>query len=154
MDGDDLEIEELSKSEVDTKVKDKIFYFEINIDKAAIKLDKSIKSADRLKESMFKKYETISEFPSSVRDFSFSISDISKYDKVISLINKLDDKNLKDSFIFDFYKNKKINEIKLGVRMIFQSKESTLSEKEIQKSSKILIKPILEISGVSIPGMQ
>ena len=44
MDVDDLEIEELSKSEVDTKARDKIFYFEINIDKAAIKLNKSFKN--------------------------------------------------------------------------------------------------------------
>ena len=62
--------------------------------------------------------------------------------------------NLKESFIFDFYKNEKLNEIKLGIRMIFQSNEKTLSDQEIQESALKILEPILELDGVSIPGME
>ena len=54
----------------------------------------------------FIKYQSVSEFPSSTRDFSFSITDIKKYDDVINHLSDLNDKNLKDAFIFDFYENK------------------------------------------------
>ena len=60
---------------------------------------------------------------------------------------------LKDSFIFDFYKNEKLNEIKIGIRLIFQSNDKTLSEKEIQAFSNTLLDPIIKLDGVSIPGM-
>ena len=101
----------------------------------------------------FIKYRPVSEFPSSARDFSFSISDIKKYDAVINHLSDLKDKNLKDAFIFDFYENKKLNEIKVGIRFIFQSTLNTLSEKEIQQSVNKLLKPIINLEGVSIPGL-
>ena len=63
------------------------------------------------------------------------------------------DKNLKNSFIFDFYKNDVTREIKVGVRMIFQSKLKTLSEEDLSKSVSSILRPILKIEGVSIPGM-
>ena len=65
----------------------------------------------------------------------------------------LNDKNLKDAFIFDFYENKKLNEIKVGIRFIFQSTLNTLSEDEIQQSVNKLLKPIVDLEGVSIPGL-
>jgi phenylalanyl-tRNA synthetase beta subunit len=101
----------------------------------------------------FIKYQSVSEFPSSTRDFSFSISDIKNYDAVINHLSDLNDKNLKDAFIFDFYENKKLNEIKVGIRFIFQSTFNTLSEEEIQKSVNKLLKPIVDLEGVSIPGL-
>ena len=55
--------------------------------------------------------------------------------------------------IFDFYENKKVNEIKVGIRFTFQSNFNTLSEDEIQKSVNKLLKPIVDIEGVSIPGL-
>ena len=101
----------------------------------------------------FIKYQPVSEFPSSIRDFSFSITDFKKYDTVINYLSDLNDKNLKDAFIFDFYENKKLNEIKVGVRFIFQSSLSTLSEEEIQKSIDKLLEPIVDLEGVAIPGL-
>ena len=85
--------------------------------------------------------------------YSFSITDFKKYDAVINYLSDLNDKNLKDAFIFDFYENKKLNEIKVGVRFIFQSYLSTLSEEEIQKSIDKLLEPIVDLEGVSIPGL-
>ena len=61
--------------------------------------------------------------------------------------------NLKESFIFDFYKNENNNQIKVGVRLIFQSASHTLSENEINESVDKILDPILSLGGVSIPGM-
>ena len=105
------------------------------------------------KNKIFKKYSPISEFPSSSRDFSFLISNYSKYNQVIKAIDSVEGIYLKESFIFDFYKNKKNKEIKIGVRMIFQSNEKTLSDEDINNSISEIIEPILLIDGVSVPGM-
>ena len=65
----------------------------------------------------------------------------------------LNEKNLKDAFIFDFYQNQGVKEIKVGVRLIFQSSLSTLSDEEIQDSINKLLKPILDLGGITIPGL-
>ena len=101
----------------------------------------------------FRKYIPISEFPSSNRDFSFLIADYSKYDEVVETINKIKGMYLKDFFIFDFYKNEKNEEIKIGVRMIFQSNEKTLSDDDIKESISKILESILSIEGVSVPGI-
>ena len=144
-------IEEISRTELKTKKKDRIFYMEISIDKIPKDLFRGTKSyMDKIN---FIKYQSVSEFPSSTRDFSFSITDFKKYDAVINYLSDLNDKNLKDAFIFDFYENKKLNEIKVGIRFIFQSTCNTLSEEEIQQSVNKLLKPIVDLEGVSIPGL-
>ena len=100
----------------------------------------------------FIKYKSVSEYPSSTRDFSFSIKDFTKYDEVIDHLLNLNDVNLKDSFIFDIYEIK-LNEIKVGVRLIFQSNTDTLSDDEIQNSINKLLMPIIDLKGISIPGL-
>ena len=101
----------------------------------------------------FVKYQPVSEYPSSSRDFSFSIESPKQYNNVISSIQNFHDDNLKDFFIFDFYINKKNGEIKVGVRLIFQSTLCTLSEAEIKKSTKKLLRPLFDLEGVTIPGL-
>ena len=144
-------VEEISRTELKTKKKDKIFYTEISIDKLPKHIFEDSESS--LDQINFIKYQSVSEFPSSTRDFSFSITDIKKYDDVINHLSDLNDKNLKDAFIFDFYENKKLNEIKVGIRLIFQSNFNTLSEEEIQQGVNKLLKPIVDLEGVSIPGL-
>ena len=146
-----FKIEEISRKELKTKKKDRIFYFEISIDEIPKHLLKD--SESRIDQINFIKYQSVSEFPSSSRDFSFSIKDSEKYDAVINYLSDLNDENLKDAFIFDFYENKKLNEIKVGVRLIFQSNLNTLSEEDIQKSINKLLQPIIDIEGISIPGI-
>ena len=144
-------IEEISRSDLKTKKKDKIFYTEVLIGNIPGNLYKDYKFNEE--QINFIKYQPVSEFPSSVRDFSFSILDFKKYNKVINLISNLDDDILKHSYIFDFYENKKIKEIKVGVRLIFHSVLCTLSEEEIQKTTQRLLKPVLDLEGVSVPGL-
>jgi len=146
-----FKIKEISRTDLKTKKKEKIFYSEISVDKVPWHIFKdSESSSDHIN---FIKYRSVSEFPSSTRDFSFSITDSEKYDAVIDHLSELNDKNLKDAFIFDFYENKKLNEIKVGIRLIFQSTFNTLSEDEINKSVNKLLKPIVDLEGVSIPGL-
>ena len=80
------------------------------------------------------KYSPISGFPSSTRDFSFSIRKPDKYNEVVNYIDNFNHENLKDSFIFDYFINHKSGEIKVGVRLIFQSTLKTLSDTEIQNA--------------------
>jgi len=55
--------------------------------------------------------------------------------------------------MFDFYKSNTNNELKVGYRLIFQSKSKTLSDEDIQNSVRKILKPILALNGVSIPGI-
>ena len=144
-------IEEISRADLKTKKKDKIFYTEVLIENIPTDIYKDYKLNEE--QINFIKYQPVSEFPSSVRDFSFSITDFKKYNMVLSLISNLDDDILKHAYIFDFYENKKIKEIKVGVRLIFQSVLCTLSDEEIQKTIERLLKPILDLEGVSVPGL-
>ena len=96
----------------------------------------------------------MSEYPSSTRDFSFSIKNVEEYGNVISIIKSFHDENLKDSFIFDFYLNEKLGEIKVGVRLIFQSTFKTLSDEDISESITKLLKSIVNLEGVFVPGLE
>ena len=148
-----ITIREIQRKGLDTKIRNNIYYLETVIDASLINENYSFEESNHNTEFVFNKYVKISEYPSSIRDFSFSIKDISKYHEVMGHLENLKDNNLKESFIFDFYKNHKKSEIKLGVRMVFQSKEKTLSEKEIQSSVDKILDPILSLNGVSIPGL-
>ena len=147
-----FEIEEIPRENLKTKKKDKIFYTEIlleDIPEAFLRNHKTKKSPMN-----FFKYVPVSDFPSSVRDFSFSIKDFDKYNTVISCIEKFEEENLKDFFVFDFYLNEKLKEIKVGIRLIFQSSTRTLSEEDIQMSIGKILKPIIDLDGVIVPGLE
>ena len=73
--------------------------------------------------------------------------------EIIDMLNNISDEIIKDSFIFDYYKDDKREIIKLGYRFIFQSHLKTLSDFEINKKVNEILSPILKIDGVSIPGM-
>ncbi len=145
-------IEEIPREHLKTKRKEKIFFTEILVGDIPDDLFKQ-KETEKA-EINFVKYHPVSEFPSSVRDFSFSVCSLEQYDSFISHIEDFQDDNLKDFFIFDFYINEKIGEIKVGIRMIFQSTKKTLSDEDIQKSINKILKPIINLDGVSIPGLE
>lgn len=146
-----FDIVEIDRNSLDTKKKDKIFYVEIPLDE--IPEIFFINQKANKKNINFSCYKHASEFPSSTRDFSFSINDLNKVNTVIGLLEEVSDTIIKESFIFDFYKNDKINIVKLGFRCIFQSDLKTLSDKEVNAKVQEILDPILKIEGVSIPGM-
>ena len=148
---DIFEINEIPRSSLDTKKKDKIFYVEIALEDMPINFFSNLCSSK--KTINFVTYQPVSEYPSSTRDFSFSIDDLNKVNTVIALLEEASDDLVKDSFIFDFYKNDKTQIVKLGFRCIFQSNLKTLSDVEINNKVQEILDPILKIEGVSIPGM-
>ena len=73
---------------------------------------------------------------------------------VIKEIDKIHHHDIKECFIFDFYKNQKNDEIKLGFRIIFQSLDETLTDEKINYYLRDILEPILKIESVTIPGLQ
>ena len=151
IDEGDFEINEIDRNSLDTKKKDKIYYVEISIELIPKSFFKNL-SVNK-KAINFVTYKPVSEYPSSTRDFSFSIDKLDKVNIVIALLDSISDDIVKDSFIFDFYKNEKTEIVKLGYRCIFQSNLKTLSDLDINKKVQEILSPILKLDGVSIPGM-
>ena len=148
---DFFKVNEIPFDELDTKKKDKVFYAEVFIDDIP---DQFYQLKLNINQSInFINYEPVSEFPSSSRDLSFSISDPKSFDEVVYMLENIQDDIVSKSFIFDFYINEKLKTIKLGIRIIFQSKSKTLSEEDINTKLNELIQPILEKDGVFIEGM-
>lgn len=149
--GDIFEIIEIPRDTLKTKKKEKIFYIELSLE--------DIPSSFFSNRTMIKKdinfiaYSPVSEYPSSTRDFSFLIDDLTQVNAVINILNKISDEIIKNSFMFDFYKNHANETVKLGYRFVFQSNHRTLSDLEINTKVKEILTPILKLDRVSIPGM-
>ena len=148
---DIFEIIEISRDGLDTKRKDKIYYAEISLENIPSSFFSDLSAKQKV--INFINYEPISEYPSSTRDFSFLVNDFNLVSEVIDMLDKISDDEIKNSFLFDYYKNDETNIIKLGYRFIFQSRHKTLSDIEINKKVNKILSPILAIEGVSIPGM-
>jgi phenylalanyl-tRNA synthetase beta chain len=148
---DIFEINEISRNNLNTKKKDKIFYIETPLEDIPLSFFSKLSTQKRSID--FINYKPISEYPSSTRDFSFVIKDVQVVYEVIDILKNISDEIIKDSFLFDFYKDDKRKIIKLGYRFIFQSQLKTLSDADINKKVNEILSPILKIDGVSIPGM-
>ena len=147
-----FKIEEIERNNLDTKQKSPILYVESKINDIPEEFYKSYKPIK--KEVKFIKYNPISDFPSSIRDFSFLITDSSKLEDVLSYFSDISGNYLKESFLFDYYKNKESREVKLGYRFIFQSNAKTLTDDDVNDSLKEILQPVLIIEGVTIPGFK
>ncbi len=148
----DIKIEEISRQSLNSKSKDIITYTEIEIDKI-IDVQSSYDDLT-IKDIRDIKHEPISEFPSSNRDLSFSIKDFSECKKLEELLINFENKLLKDVFVFDYYRNENVGEIKIGFRFIFQSRDSTITDDEVNKVMNLVISDALKIKTVSIPGLK
>ena len=100
----------------------------------------------------FFKYKEISDYPSSMRDFSFMVTDLDTIDKISQKIFEFDSKILKDAFLFDFYENAEKQQVKAAYRFIFQDFSKTLTDDEINQELEPLLSEILKLKNVSIPG--
>jgi phenylalanyl-tRNA synthetase beta chain len=140
----------ISRQELNTKLKTPIIYLEIDIDNLPDNFisNKITPQIDK----QFAIYEPISEFPSSVRDLSFSTKDTNAIKKLILFIESYTNTMLKEKFIFDFFENKKTGEIKIGYRFVLQSKSSTLKDSEVDGVISSIISNALTINGLNLPG--
>ena len=60
---------------------------------------------------------------------------------------------IKDIYIFDYFNNEIKDEIKIGFRIIFQSKKTTLTATEIDVVYTNIVNKTLDIKGITIPGI-
>ena len=143
--------EEVKRSDLKSKHKNKIYLLNIEIDQISDNILQHI-NINEQREHIFNKYKKISEFPSSVRDISFLLNDS-------KLIKILEDElltyksiNLKKVFIFDFYKKNHTN-IKIGFRFIFQSDDHTLTINQVDDEINQILSIAQTIDGVNVPGL-
>ena len=149
---DEIEIEQISRQNLDTKIKNQIVYFEINLNELIT--DLNMNDDLSIEDKVFVKYSPISEFPKIVRDLSFSLDKYKNVEDLQNLFLKFSDKNLKDIFIFDFFDNPSNGDIKIGFRFTFQSTEKTLTEIDVNIIMDKIINQSISISGVNIPGLK
>ncbi len=136
---------------LDTKRKEEILFLEIPLeifegtfnDEDNGQLDENIN---------FFKYKEISDYPSSMRDFSFMVSDLDTINQISQKIFDFDSSILKDAFLFDFYENSSKHQVKAAYRFIFQDFSKTLTDAEINQELEPLLSEILKLKNVSIPG--
>ena len=91
--------------------------------------------------------------PASFKDISYSIKDYSKTQELQDLLLNYQSDIIKNVYIFDYFKNEKQEEIKIGFRFVFQSKKITLNSAEIELVYNDIVSQSLRIEGISIPGI-
>ena len=85
---------------------------------------------------------------------SFSLSDISNINDISEIVNEVkNDELLKETFIFDFFQNKKLNLLKVGFRFKFQASDRSLTDKEIDNLMNEIIKRSTSLGGINIEGI-
>jgi phenylalanyl-tRNA synthetase beta chain len=141
----------LPRDLLDTKIKNEIVTLEVDIEEFSTDILSYMEISQPTKD--FVQFDPISDFPSSIRDISFSIKDFSKYKLLEELILEYQHQLLKEVFIFDYYNNEENHEIKIGFRFIFQSKNHTITDTEVNDVMNIIIKNATSINKVSIPGL-
>ena len=135
-----------------SKSKNIIAYAEILLDES-FNINYSDNNINIVSDLNFK-YTPISEYPSSTRDLSFSITEFSKSDELQEYLLNFKDNLLKDVFIFDYFYNEKKMEIKIGFRFIFQDNKSTITETKVNDIMDVIIQNTLKLDGVTIPGLK
>ena len=141
----------VSRDLLDTKIKNEIVSLEVDIDSFSSEI-LSYKELSQSPEG-FAQYSLISDFPSSFKDISYSIKDYSKTQELQDLLLNYQSDIIKNIYIFDYFKNEKKEEIKIGFRFTFQSKKATLNSAEIELVYNEIVNKSLSISGISIPGL-
>ena len=147
-----LNFELISRDLLNTKSNNPIIYFELNLD--SFLPDSFDYQPITQPPKNFNKYKLISEFPSSSRDISFSLTDFSQTQKLDLLVLNFKNELLKDIFIFDYFKNEKKNEIKIGYRFVFQSQSKTITDKEVDEVMNDIITATKDIDTINIPGLK
>ena len=147
---DQNQVYEISREELDTKIKNKIYVALLEFNN----LPKNLTNTEnqKLDNIKFNQYIPISDFPSSTRDLSFVLSDESKINKIEDIIFSFRSINLKNAFVFDFYNDRKNDQIKIGFRFIFNSKNKTLTVDDVDKEIDDIVTLCMEIGGVEVPG--
>ena len=146
-----LNYEVISRDSIKSKSARTIAYVEIELNKILKVNHKDILEKNN---GLDIKYIPISDYPSSSRDLSFSIKDFSKYEQLQQYIFNINDDILKEVFVFDYFFNKKKEEIKIGFRFVFQSKISTITDEDVNNIIDSIINYTESVEGINIPGLE
>lgn len=141
---------QIPRETVDSKSKSPIFALEIGLELLPSELLEYKKENIQIENQI--NLKKISEYPSTFRDVSFSLKKKEILEETISHLNNATAKYLVESFIFDIYENKKLQEVKVGCRFIFQCTKKTLTEKDVQKSMDEIISKILDNKDIYVQG--
>ena len=144
-------IQEISRENINSKNKSKVFFCEIPIKN--ISKDIKIDSSKNFVKFHNINFREISEYPSINRDLSFLIKNESKIGELEEAIYGFSHLLLTDSFGFDFYNDPKTNNIKVGFRFIFQSKKKTLTDEEVDKVMGDIVESTMSLGDIEIPGL-
>jgi phenylalanyl-tRNA synthetase beta subunit len=145
-----LKIENIPRTSLESKSKNKIVYCEIELNSLFNISYKSKKQKRNIEEFQYKK---ISDFPSSSRDLSFSVTNGSELKLLKDYVFNFKNKLLKEAYVFDYFFNEKKEEIKIGFRFVFQSLESTVTDKEVNKVINQIIMHTQSFKNIKIPGL-
>ena len=145
------EFKKILRDKLDTKIKTEIFYIEINLSDINDNIFRIETSSEYPND--YVTYSVISEYPNAVRDISLSLKDYSQLKPLEEKILSIENKILKDIFVFDFFENVKKEELKIGFRFVFQSKDRTLTDSEVEKVLIEIIRVAMSFNGVDIPGL-
>lgn len=146
-----INYEIISRELIDSKSINVVVYAEIEINSSF--------ECNYLKKDSFKnslndvRYQPISDFPSSTRDLSFSITDFKKSKHLQDYMFSLNEDLLNEVFIFDYYFNEEKSQIKIGFRLIFQSCKETIKDVDVNRIMDEIIYNTKKIKGISIPGL-
>ncbi|MDA9804393.1 phenylalanine--tRNA ligase subunit beta [Gammaproteobacteria bacterium] len=151
MPNNNLNFQVLVRDSLNTKIKNDIVVCEVDISNFSDDIF-NVKTITKSPDN-FAQYNPISDLPCSKRDLSFSIKDHTKCKSLEEFILSFKDELIKEIFIFDYYNNKEKQQIKLGFRFIFQSKDRTITDKEVDNIMNTIISRALEYESVSIPGL-
>jgi phenylalanyl-tRNA synthetase beta chain len=145
----------INREQLESKSKNNIAYLEIEmINTNGHDYDFVNHQDKKLNKNNFIKYSPISPFPCSVRDLSFALKDKEEYFELQDFLLNYNEEIIKEIYVFDFYNNKINDEIKIGFRFIFQSKNSTITELEVSNVMKQITEATLSKYSVHIPGFK
>ena len=99
-----------------------------------------------------KKYYSISEYQKSERDFAFIINEDFKAGDIKKLISDVDTNLIKNVKIFDVFSggNMPVGKKSIAINVLIQSKEKTLSQKDLDDISQKIIDVVKAKTGGTI----
>ncbi|MEK7478774.1 MAG: phenylalanine--tRNA ligase subunit beta [Patescibacteria group bacterium] len=98
-----------------------------------------------------KEYEPISKFPSIDRDISLLVSSDIRVGDILEIIQSVEPEHVDDVDLMDFYEDEKFGGKKsLTFRIVFQAKDKTLTDAEVDKELQKIIKVLMEKAGAEL----
>lgn len=98
-----------------------------------------------------KEYEPISKFPSIDRDISLLVSSDVRVGDILDIIQSVEPEHVNDVDLMDFYEDEKFGGKKsLTFRIVFQAKDRTLTDAEVDKELQKIIKVLMERVGAEL----